>query len=140
MKTLKVSLVSLLLLAGLTAPLVHAEAESPAKEESGRPDRPGKGPGPGQRAERMKHLSETLGLTDAQKVQVEALFREELAAMKAIRDDAALADDARRAKGRELRESYRGKLRALLTPEQQAKFDAMPKPPHGGPRGDKKPE
>jgi Spy/CpxP family protein refolding chaperone len=44
----------------------------------------------------------------------------------------ALSQEDRRAKGREIRTAANKDIRALLTPEQQTKFDAMPPPPRRG--------
>ena len=80
-------------------------------------------------------MSEVLNLTQEQKDQIAAIMKE-----------AAAAEEAQRAKMRELRKETEQKIRALLTPEQQQKFDAMPRPEfgrgprHGGPHGPPPPD
>ena len=86
-------------------------------------------------AERLQHLAETLGLTDDQKAKIGAIFKEEFEKSRAMMEDASLAPEDRRAKMRELREDSRTRARAVLTPEQQQKFDALPRPGRG-PRGE----
>ena len=97
-----------------------------------------KGPPPGQRGpgrmldpeQRIEHLDKALSLTADQKTRIRAIYaqtREEIE---------ALAPEDRRAKGREILEGTRDQVRATLTADQQKKFDAMPRPGMGGPRGE----
>lgn len=90
----------------------------------------------GPRGERLQHLTHELGLTDAQKAKIQAIAQEEREALKALRAEGAKERAAARAKFQALHESFRAKIRAELTPEQQAKFDALPARPrhHDGPR------
>ena len=60
-------------------------------------------------AKKMERMVEQLELTDEQKPQVEALFKEQHAKIKVIRDET------------------RGKLEKVLTKEQMAKLDEMKK-------------
>lgn len=76
----------------------------------------------------MERLKEKLGLSDDQAKQVAAIFKDEMKEGKAIRGDASLSDDERFAKIRELRKAGREKVRAILTPDQQKIFDALPPP------------
>ena len=78
-------------------------------------------------ADRLKQLSDALGLTEEQKAKVGPLLLEESTALAALYADKSLDDAARKAKGVELRDGFSAKVRALLTPEQQAKFDLLPK-------------
>ncbi|PTY06403.1 hypothetical protein DB347_13335 [Opitutaceae bacterium EW11] len=99
--------------------VVHAQSDSstaPASEQTASSKRhPGK----------LQMLSEKLNLTEAQKAQVAAILKEDQATRQAIRQDTTAADDVKKAKRKELLDSERAKIRALLTPEQQAKFDDM---------------
>ncbi len=137
-------LISLLSFSGLAlAPLARAEntpAEPPA------PTAPGAG-APGQHGhrdrggmhDRLKDLSEKLQLTDAQKEQVKGIFSASEPQMKALWDDESLSPEDRRAKMQAIRKSTHDQIRALLTPDQQKTFDAMPKPERGHrgpPKGD----
>lgn len=115
------------------------------KPEGERPKRPEGAGGPGGRGgfspeERMKRMTELLGLTEDQQAKI-----------KAIMDKSAEANKALMAKGREnltdedkaaLRESFgkqRDEINAVLTPEQQEKMKAagQRRGGPGGPGGDR---
>jgi Spy/CpxP family protein refolding chaperone len=72
-------------------------------------------------------LATELGLNADQKTQVAAIHKEENAALKTVSDDKSLERAAKVARNKEIREAHAAKIRALLTPDQQAKFDAMAK-------------
>lgn len=79
---------------------------------------PGPGPGrggPGLAGPPLEHLDRRLGLDDAQRRAVRDIVRRQ------------------RVRLHELVEASRLEIRDVLTPEQQAEFDAM-RPPGGGPR------
>jgi len=76
---------------------------------------------------RLQHLGETLNLTQEQKDQITAIWKEHTPQLQGLRDDEARARDERRAKLQEIRQDMRTKVRAVLTPEQQAKFDTLPR-------------
>ena len=78
-------------------------------------------------ADKLKQLSDALGLTEEQKTKIGPLLLEETTALGALYADKTLDGAAKKAKGLELRDSFSAKVRALLTPEQQAKFDLLPK-------------
>jgi Spy/CpxP family protein refolding chaperone len=117
-----------LLVLGLFAavPLIRAEDtpkadKAPAAEKG---DRKGKGPrmNPDQMVAR---LDEELTLTAEQKTKIKDLITANMEKAK----DAAPEDR------RTIMQGQRDQIRALLTPEQQTKFDAMPQ---RGPGGGKK--
>lgn len=104
----------LLFVALLTAPVIRAEPE----------DRPE----PAERAaERLRHLAEELALTEVQKTRITAIMQAQRAKLEAIRTDEDLSRRKKLKKLRDLRETARLEIRAELTPEQQKKFDAMPR-------------
>ena len=76
-------------------------------------------------AAQVTRIDEAVSLKADQKAKVEAILNKASAAV------AALPQDERQAKGREIRANANKEIRALLTPEQQKKFDAMP-PATGG--------
>ncbi len=76
-------------------------------------------------AAQVARIDEAVTLKADQKTKIEAIYTKVAAAI------AALPQDERQAKGRELRAAANKEIRALLTPEQQAKFDAMPAPAGG---------
>ena len=118
-------------------------ADDEKKPEGKRPEggRPG---GPGGRVspeERMKKMTETLGLSEDQQTKIKAIFeggREEMAKLREV------PEDQRRAKFGEFMKAQNEKVLAVLTPEQQEKYKASiaeraKQGGPGGPRGDRKP-
>src|ERR1700675_1160288 len=91
---------------------------------------PGGGPGSGggrgggpQSAEAIRdRLVKQLGLTPDQQAKLEPLLQDSRPQMMGLRDR---REQDRRARGQQIREATRAKIRALLTPEQQTKYDAM---------------
>lgn len=78
-----------------------------------------------------------LALTDEQSKQLEAVFEEQRPAMQALRDDESLSREDRREKMREIRQSADAKIAAILTPEQNAKWEEQRanRQREGGPGG-----
>lgn len=81
----------------------------------------------------VSRLDEALTLTADQKTKIHAIYS------KVQEDVRALAPADRREKGMELRQQANKDVRALLTPEQQQKFDSMPAMARGGGGGGKGP-
>jgi periplasmic protein CpxP/Spy len=77
-------------------------------------------------AQMMQQLKDRLGLSDDQARQLAQIFQEMRTQGQALRQDASLADDDRRAKGQALMKATHDKIRAMLTADQQQIFDAMP--------------
>lgn len=86
-------------------------------------------------AEQVQHLKQALDLTQEQSDQALAIYKDEATQRQALMRDDSLSRDEKRPKMRELTNSTQAKIRALLTPEQQKKFDAMPRPGRGGRNG-----
>jgi Spy/CpxP family protein refolding chaperone len=121
MKTLKHLTLALTLAAGLSSAALFGDPAAPATgEHAGKSEKK-------PRVSRVEKLSTELGLTDEQKASVAALYKEENAALKTVSDDKSLERAAKIAKNKEIRAAHAAKVRALLTPEQQAKFDAFAK-------------
>lgn len=141
MKTILKSLVcGALLTAGLVlVPTVNAQAEGPTPTE--RPERPQRPEGAGPRADRLAQLTEQLGLTEAQSEQLRPIFAAQQAEVQAIRRNATADSDraAIRESMQAVREKYQGKIAAVLTDEQKAKWAKLqergprPGPGAGGP-------
>jgi Spy/CpxP family protein refolding chaperone len=85
--------------------------------------------------EQAQHLKQALDLTQGQFNQVLAIFKDAGAQRQAITNDDSLSRNDIRAKSREIMNGSQAKIRALLTPEQQKKFDAMPRPGWNGRNG-----
>ena len=126
MKTPVKLIVSILAL-GLAASFTRAADEAPKADKPAKGER---GEMRGNIQERMKEISEKLALTEEQKTKIADIFKAGAAERKEIHGD--------RAKAAEFMKSQREQIRAVLTPEQQAKFDAMKqgRRPHGK-RGEK---
>ncbi len=115
----------LLCLAGLlllAVPFLRAADESSAPPPGDGPkhERRERGPGAMQR-----HAVKELGLTAEQEAKWKQIGQQERTALQALRDDTSLSKEDRRAKAMETNKSFAAQRRALLTPEQQAKFDDM---------------
>ena len=74
---------------------------------------------------RMEQMQRRLDLNDSQTAQVRQIFTESHAQMETIRSNASLAPEDRRAQMMSLHQGEQARIRAVLTPDQQAKFDAM---------------
>ena len=108
------SLFTLLLAAAgliVTATSVFAEDEKPNSRKAGH--------APG---ERLKTMTEKLGLTEEQQGKLKAIFEKNMPKVKELRADTALSREDRRAKMMELRKAEMEEIRAILTPEQQEKM------------------
>lgn len=90
----------------------NAPAKPEQKQENGR-----RGGG-----DRMK-MYEDLNLSQEQKDKIKVVDDEQFAKMKALREDATVSDDDKRAKIGELRKVRQEKINAILTPEQKTKLD-----------------
>ena len=110
--------------------VVHAaETASPAGER----DRPRMRE---MREQRMQQLAEKLSLTAEQKTRINAIWDAAQKSARAAREE--MSEDVQtqvRAKRREAMKAVHQEVRAVLTPEQQTIFDALPPDrPAGGPR------
>jgi HlyD family secretion protein len=92
----------------------------------------GEGRGGRQSLEEIRdRLVKQLSLTQEQQAKLEPILQDSRQQMMALRD---LPEQERRTRGQKIREATRGKIRAVLTPPQQAKYDEMSPggPPAGG--------
>jgi Spy/CpxP family protein refolding chaperone len=130
-------LLSLLSLTALAAaPLIRAEdtpasASAPATAPA-TPTAPAGDHPHGGRGDRLKMLADKLQLTDAQKTSIKPILEKAAQDMMALRDDESLSREDKRDKMMEIRKTSHDAIRALLTPDQQKTFDALP--PDRGPR------
>ena len=131
MRTVKLGLIAVLALGGLLAVTTNVSAQD-AKEKRG--DRRG-GPAVQERVDRM---ATELQLTDEQKTKVKAVMEEQGKKMQELRD---ATPEQRREKFQAMREEMDKKMKAILTPEQQTKWEKMRENMRqrgGGPGGEKK--
>lgn len=85
------------------------------------------GRGMGTPEQQVTRLEEAVGsLTADQKAKITAIYE------KAAKDMQAIPQEERREKGMALRQAAQKEVRAVLTADQQAKFDAMPQGGGGG--------
>ncbi|MCU1222851.1 MAG: hypothetical protein JWQ42_944 [Edaphobacter sp.] len=73
----------------------------------------------------LSMLTKKLNLTPDQVTQVKAIDDDTMAQAKAVRDDTSIAQADKRAKMMEIRKASQDKIRAVLTDDQKAKYDAM---------------
>jgi Spy/CpxP family protein refolding chaperone len=128
MKSLVKVLISVLAL-GLMASvsMLHAQ-EGEAKKGGGKGGRGQMTP-----EQQIARLEEAVGtLTAEQKTKITAIYE------KAAKDMQAVPQEERREKMGEMMAATRKDVRAVLTADQQKKFDDMPAPGRGGKGGGKK--
>ena len=96
--------------------------------------------GPGMRGARPD-FAKALDLTDDQKPKFEAIMTGSMEKMRALRQDTSLTPEDRRAKAKTIQDDRNTQVKALLTPEQYAKYEKMAQgmrrngPPGGGAPG-----
>ena len=96
---------------------------------------PGAAPSDGkprkERAEKMKerseHMKKELALTDEQAEKIAAIHKQDMAAMRLLKEDQGLSKEDRKSKIMEIRKASDQKINGLLTTEQNAKRDLMKK-------------
>jgi protein CpxP len=77
------------------------------------------------RGDQVEFLTKKLNLTPDQAAQVKAIDEDTWKQMKALREDTSTAGPDKRTKMMDIRTASQGKIRALLTADQQTKFDAL---------------
>jgi hypothetical protein len=70
-------------------------------------------------------MADELGLNADQKAKWETVMKSEREKMKAVQEDKSLTKDQRREQMKSIREDMNKQLKAILTPEQQAKWEKM---------------
>jgi Spy/CpxP family protein refolding chaperone len=73
----------------------------------------------------LEFLTKKLNLTADQVTQVKAIDADTASQMKALHEDTTVAGADKRAKMMDIHKASQAKIRALLTPDQQTKFDAL---------------
>lgn len=99
---------------GADSPKKNSSQQTTDKKQPARPDR-------------LKTLTSRLSLTPDQVEKIKPILQEEQTRMKALREDKALSREQRTAKLRDIRQETFAKIKPVLTPEQQEKFDKMEK-------------
>ena len=93
---------------------------APSTQQSEQGGHPGMGPT--QRAER---IAKQLNLTSDQQAKVQGILQQQRTAMQNVRQDSSLSPQDRRTKMMDIRSSTNTQIRALLTADQQQKWDQM---------------
>lgn len=104
-----------------TLPATASAQDKPAGDPPARPARPARlSP-----EERMKQMTETLGLTQEQQDKIKAIYEKNAPAMKALMDKGFQnLTEEDRTKMRELMKTQTDEVNAVLTDEQKAKMKA----------------
>jgi periplasmic protein CpxP/Spy len=133
MKSTKIMIVAALaagaLLAGGSSMLAQDSTNTP----------PAGGPPPGEHGPGMKggrpDIATALNLTDDQKPKVQEIMKGAMEKRKALREDTSLTPEDKRAKAKEIQDDTATQLKAVLTPEQFAKWQKMSQHMHRPPPG-----
>jgi Spy/CpxP family protein refolding chaperone len=80
--------------------------------------------GLGQMKMRLERMTKELGLTKEQQDKLKPILEDEFGKLQELQGNDTLNRDERRARLQELNESTYGRIRPILTPEQQKKHDA----------------
>jgi Spy/CpxP family protein refolding chaperone len=128
MKLTKTS-IAVIAVTGLLALTSAVRAQTNASTNAAPPPKGGRGPSVEAQLDR---IDKAVTLTDAQKPKVKAVLEDQSKQMQGLRD---LAPEDRRAKAQALREEMNKKIKEILTPEQYAKYEAMPPMGRGGKKG-----
>ena len=128
MKISKVAVIAAITFSSFTAFNAGAQ-DKPQGDDKGQPKGP---PAAGARAERV---ATELGLSADQKVKWDSMMKGQAEKLKAIHDDTNLTPDQKREKAKTVREETNKKIKEILTPEQQAKWQKMREEHQGRPGG-----
>ena len=118
--------------AALTAPLAVLAQDTPPPPPASAPDAGGPGgpgggrPSPQEReAKQLEELTKHLSLTADQQTQVKQIFADRDVKVMALHSDSSVAPQDKRAKMMGIMKDSSASIRAILTPDQQTKYDAM---------------
>ncbi len=114
-KTSSSLLAAVLLVTACFVPAVQAQ-QGPAGPRRADPE---------QRRAQAERVAEHLELSAEQKTRMQEINRAQQEAMQQIRADESLSREQRREKAAAVRENFEQQRRAVLTPDQQGKADAM---------------
>ena len=110
--------------AGLAAGVAVAQQDAPPMDGQ-QQMAPPNGPVKMNPEHRIEMMQRRLNLNDGQTAQIRTIVAEGQTKMETLRANASLAPQDRRAQMEEMRKGMLAKIRGVLTPEQQAKFDDM---------------
>ena len=102
-------------------PALAQDTPPPPQGQGGPPH----GGGMGMRGNNVEFLTKKLNLTPDQVTQVKAIDADTMKQAEAVRADTSIAGPDKRTKMMDIRKASQDKIRGLLTPDQQTKFDAL---------------
>ena len=112
-------------LIGAAFVIPNLRAEEPAAPATPPADHAGRDSGRRGPGARWDRAAKELGLTADQEAKWKEIGQREKAAVEPIFNDSSLSRDEKRAKMREANKPFADQRRAVLTPEQQTKFDEL---------------
>ena len=104
---------------------VVAQDTAPPAQTQGPPPGGGGGRGGMNPGQRLAMLTSQLNLTPDQAAKIKGILDESRGKMEELRADTSTAPEDRRGKMMEIRKHENEKIKAVLTPDQVTKFDAM---------------
>jgi protein CpxP len=120
---LRVAALALGVIALVAVPVIAQDpSTAPPPQGQGGPHYGGHG---GMQGHQIEFLTKKLSLTPDQVSQVKAIDADTWKQAKALHEDTSIADADKRTKMMEIHKASQDKIRALLTADQQTKFDAM---------------
>ena len=112
------------LICGMIAvsPALRAQDATPAASPA-----PSTAPDKGQHkgGDMLARLTTALSLTDDQQAKVKAILEDSHTKLQALKDDASVTGDQKKAKFKEIRDAQTAAIKAILTPDQATKYDAL---------------
>jgi protein CpxP len=123
--TIQVAILALGMTALSALPAMAQDTSSPPPPPQGEAGPHGRGGPGGMRGDQVKFLTQKLNLTADQVTQVKAIDEDAQKQSKAVREDTSITGPDKRAKMMDIHKAAQDKIRGLLTPDQQTKFDAL---------------
>lgn len=115
--------------ATLAAGVCMAQTDAPPPPQPSQTDAPPPPPSGrhhmGNPERRLEMMQKHLNLSDDQTAKIKAIFADGRSQMEALRANQSLAPQDRRAQAQSLMQDEQGKIDAVLTPDQQAKWHKM---------------
>jgi Spy/CpxP family protein refolding chaperone len=118
---LRVAVLALGATALIALPAMAQDTSAPATQGQSGQRYGGRGMG----GHQLEFLTKKLNLTPDQVTQVKAIDEDTWKQAKALHDDTSIAGPDKRAKMMDIHKASQEKIRALLTADQQTKFDAL---------------
>ena len=125
---------AILLVVALPLAMIAQSEAPPAQPQGQMGDHQHRGRmgGPPNPQQHLDHLASVLNLTEDQKAKIKPILEDESTQMQNLRKDTSLSPEDRHTKMRDIHQNTATQIRALLTPEQQAKLDSTMKQRHEG--------